>query len=313
VGVETVAIAAADFDADGRDDLFLSTNGENSVSFVWGRADGELTDVDTYQWGKPGYWVGAGDIDNDGRLDALMLPDDAMSGEHLELHVRFGDGRRDFSRLRRYVTTGFNPTFASVADIDGDGLNDVLLLASRQRCVVLLRGLGGQGDLAEGRCIHRVEDADHDGPTFVSLGRDSDGRTHLLSEGARRSSGPRSLERWVLARDAGRVERVEPLTGLPEQYYSRASLTRAAGAQRIVARFDVDGAGRDRAPLLFTLSDDLSLRRCDATRVALQTDGAGVELPVTAGDFDGDGRLDHFGLTSWCSNCAGMLYAHLAR
>ncbi|MFO0560066.1 MAG: FG-GAP-like repeat-containing protein [Polyangiales bacterium] len=310
VGVETVWVHPADFDGDGRDDLFVSTNRESSVSIYWGRADGELTEVDTFQWGQPGYWLGSGDIDNDGRLDALLLPGDEM-GEHLSLKVRFSDGRRGFERERSYATIGFNPTFAATGDVNGDQLTDVLLLGERQHCVFLMRGLGG-GDLSEPRCVYPVRDATVDAPTFIALGRDAQGRSHWLGEGALTSTGRRAMERWVFSSDGASIERVEPVAEDDLRQYTRASSVRV-GAQRMVLRFEVDGTPRSRRVWMRSLAPDLSMTPCSRPAIDLQIDGAGGETVVSAGDFNGDGLVDYFGLTAWCAWCSGMLYAHLGR
>lgn len=312
VGVETVWVHPADFDADGRDDLFVSTNGENSVSIYWGRSDGALLDVDRYQWGKPGYWLGSGDIDNDGHLDALLLPDDQQTGEHLSLKVLFGDGRRGFERERAYVPTGYNPTFAEAADVNADGLTDVLMLAWRQGCVILMLGLGG-GELSEARCVLRVEDATEGAPSFAFLGRDAQGRAHWLGEGVRGSNGLRPIERWALSRDATTMERVESVPETELRQYTRTSIVRGANGQRMALRFEVDGTLASRRAWIRSVQPDLSLTSCDRPALDLQTDGAGTEIVISAGDFDGDRRTDFFGLTSWCTGCAGMLYAHLGR
>jgi hypothetical protein len=312
VGVETVQVHPADFDADGRDDLFVSTNGENSVSIYWGRSDGELVDVDLYHWGKPGYWLGSGDIDNDGHLDALLLSDDAQTGEHRTLKVRFGDGRRGFERERVYGPTGYNPTFAAAADVNADGLTDVLMLAWRQECVILMLGLGG-GELSEPRCVHRVQDATEGGPTFVFLGRDAQGRGHWLGEGSRGSNGLRPIERWVFSPDGSTLDRIESVPEQELRQYTLASVVRAAGDQRMVLRFEVDGTSASRRAWIRSIQPDLSLTSCDRPALDLQTDGAATEFVMSAGDFDGDRRMDYFGLTSLCTGCAGMLYAHLGR
>ncbi len=312
VGVETVVVHPADFDADGRDDLFLSTNGESLVWLIWGRADGQLVDIDSYSWGKPGYWLGSGDLDGDGHLDALLLPDDERTGEHLELRVRFGDGRRRFERERRYPITGANPTFAAVYDVNGDGLSDVLLLSVRQRCVLLLRGLPG-GALSDPRCAVRVDDATTDGPAFVSLGRDARGSSHWLSEGAIRRDGLRPLVRWVFARDGASLERVEPIDEESSRVMTRSSVVRAASGQRMAIRFEVDGTPSSRRAWIRGIQPDLSVTSCEQASLDPQTDGASSEYVLSAGDFDGDGRTDFFGLTSLCPGCPGMLYAHLGR
>lgn len=311
VGVETVWIHSTDFDADGKDDLFLSTNGENSVSIVWGRADGALTDVDTYVWGKPGYWLGSGDIDNDGHLDALLLPDVGAIGAPGLLRVHFGDGRRRFERERDYRAPGFDAVFAAVADVDGDRLHDVLLLGARQRCVWLMRGLGG-GDLSEPRCIHRFEESGALPPSFTMLGRDAQGRAHALSYGAPDERQRRPLVRWVFAANASAIERIDTIES-GSASFGLVSIVKGASGQRVALRIEADPNPRRAQLWLRTIGADLTVRECERSTVALQTDGAGPEQLLTSGDFDGDGKVDHFGLTSWCTRCPGMLYVHLGR
>lgn len=312
VGVETVAIAVADFDRDGLDDLFVATNGESRVLFFWGRRDGALVEGETYRWGKPGYWIGAGDLDNDGNLDALLLPDDDVTGAHLGMRVRFGDGRRGFDRDRWFETTGYNPVAGWVADVDHDGLNDALLLAPTQRCLLLLRGLG-EGALSEARCVRRIEDATDYGPSLTRLGDDAQGRSVWLSEGRSATGGYRPVERWTFAPDGASVERVDPIAGLSAEFNYRSALTRGAAGRPLLVRFGVPHTATSPLASPHAVDASLTLSGCDAPPLLAQRDAAGGEAILSAGDFDGDGRVDYFGLTSFCTGCPGTLFAHLAR
>jgi hypothetical protein len=145
--------AAADYDNDGRVDLFVAGVRQNQL--LHNRGDGRFDDVTTRagiasgEWGVAGAWL---DFDNDGRLDLFVVnyvnwsPDtnrscgDEARGIRIYCHPRVfeglpnrlyrnrGDGTFEDvsakSGLLKYVGKGMS---AAVTDVDHDGRQDLFV------------------------------------------------------------------------------------------------------------------------------------------------------------------------------------------
>jgi len=163
-------VATGDVNEDGAAD-FVITNGDppGFLRSFLGQGDGTFTAApgSPYSTGDvpnmPDFSdlrgmksVVLGDVNDDGHLDALVtkwssaLPFDLSAPLTAgELVVFFGDGSGDFAPLPSIPTGGYGPDALRLADLDGDGIDDVLI-ANRasaeddpQGRVTWLRGLGG--------------------------------------------------------------------------------------------------------------------------------------------------------------------------
>jgi hypothetical protein len=238
------------------------------------------------QW-RDGFAVA--DLDGDGALDLVHGP--ARKGQPRPAVFR-GDGQGHWRRWdAAFPPLAYDYGDAAVADLDGDGRQDVAL-------AVHLRGVVGLFQVAPGRFEAQplglgplADNAPFSSRALVAVDWDGDGRPELLalSDGPRLGGGAASgsMGLRLLSRRSG-TWTASSLTG---------SAPRAALFGDSIAAGDVDGDGH---PDALCASNTLGLRT-----VLVRGDGQGgtqVALPslparavvkaVALGDLDGDGRAE---------------------
>lgn len=119
---------AADFNGDGKMDL------ASSSGFVaLGNGDGTFQKANMFFQTSPlastfGVWLAAADFNHDGKLDlAFQTPEDVNAGQPLLIFTGNGDGT--FQNPVSY-TWGYLPASGAVADLNGDGNPDIVILSS---------------------------------------------------------------------------------------------------------------------------------------------------------------------------------------
>ena len=119
-----VAVAAGDFDGDGRDDLVTApgAGGASHVKVFKGTTRELLNGFYAFDpAGRGGAWVAAGDVDGNGLADVI-----AGAGEGADPLVRvFADGTR-FAEWAAYEPPFRGGVRVAAADVDGDAFADVL-------------------------------------------------------------------------------------------------------------------------------------------------------------------------------------------
>jgi hypothetical protein len=122
-------LAVGDFNNDSKPDLIGINSGSGSVSVLLGKGDGTFG----FPMNSPAGNVGGagglavGDFNQDGKLDAVML---ASSGTgQAGFSVLLGNGDGTF-QMPLFADIGFNPTFISATDMNGDGKLDLVITNS---------------------------------------------------------------------------------------------------------------------------------------------------------------------------------------
>ncbi len=138
-------IASGDFNGDGKLDLAVVNGGNpGTLGILMGNGDGTFLpllvgpNVGSYP-----IFVTAADLNGDGKLD-LVVTDQPEPANNLQVVLGNGDGT--FKPAVPY-TAGFAPQWATVADFNGDGLQDIAVAnigsTGYTGNVVLLMGTGG--------------------------------------------------------------------------------------------------------------------------------------------------------------------------
>jgi len=118
-GKNPQAVAAGDFNEDGKPDLAVANSGGNSVSILLGNGDGTFTTGASLTTGTNPQGVAVADFNGDGHLDLAVTNFGSNS-----ISVYFGKGDGTFSAAANF-TTGTTPHGVAAADFNGDGHADI--------------------------------------------------------------------------------------------------------------------------------------------------------------------------------------------
>lgn len=197
--LEPREIAAADFDADGDDDIFATNHDSRSISFLQNNA-GVFTNAQSYGVNpstRP-EGIAAADLDSDGDIDlGVALSDDNISF----LAVFLNNGNGTLAPAINYNTGGMDTDSVAFGDFDFDGDQDAALSNNGNNTASFManNGSGGFGAaivMATGTYPEWVQvlDMDSDGSLDVAISnRDSNNLSFYINNNANAGAAPSSL------------------------------------------------------------------------------------------------------------------------
>jgi hypothetical protein len=137
-GLEPVSVAIGDVNGDGIPDLVVANeskegNSNGSVGVLLGNGDGTFQkDVAYRSGGWPARSVAIGDVNGDGKPDLVVVSECADQGhcttEDGVVGVLLGNGDGTFKPVVKYDSGGDAPSSVAIADVNGDGRPDVLVV-----------------------------------------------------------------------------------------------------------------------------------------------------------------------------------------
>jgi hypothetical protein len=178
-GSTPVALAAGDFNGDGKTDLAVANNDSDDVSVLFGNGDGTFLDSGAaFPLGDQGIApadVAVGDFNNDGKLDIITANE--IGGDNgSTVTVLLGSGGTTFA-LPISSATGTSPEAVVVGDFDGDGKLDAATADNFDDTVTILHG-AGDGTFTIGQVVELEPGASPVGLAAADL--DKDGKIDLV-------------------------------------------------------------------------------------------------------------------------------------
>jgi len=158
-----VGFATADLDGDGHADLVVGVASPAELQVMLAGARGSFTST-RYTSGVAGGRILLGDLDRDGKLDIV---DDRRDGS---VAILRGMGGSAFAAATPLTVSASPPIELALADLDGDGVLDLVAASELANSVLVLRGDGTGG-------FGAAEPYAVSGPNAVIV-RDLDGDGH---------------------------------------------------------------------------------------------------------------------------------------
>lgn len=168
VGHSPNAIAIADFNGDGKLDLAVTNEGDNTVSILLGNGDGTFQSQSTFATGVAPDAIVSGDFNGDGKLDLAVAN---FTDNTISMFLGNGDGTFAAGR----IIAGVNrPAAMITGDFRNSGKLDLAVVDSADGVVSVLLGNG------DGTFANKIDTSVGKGPTALVAGDfNGDGKTDL--------------------------------------------------------------------------------------------------------------------------------------
>jgi hypothetical protein len=142
-----LCVAIGDFNGDGIPDLAVATAGAptpgtpGTVGILLGNGDGTFQAARNYAAGTTTVFLAVGDFNRDGILDLVVINAGDATGQGGNAAILLGKGDGTFHAAGSYAA-GRYPFSVAVADLNGDGIPDLVVANSLSNDVSVLLGEG---------------------------------------------------------------------------------------------------------------------------------------------------------------------------
>jgi hypothetical protein len=135
-GANTVYLAAADFNGDGKPDLTVSTGNNSAITVFLNNGDGTFGTPHTLFLGYQPGTIAAGDFNGDGKEDLAVASAGAV-------HLLYGDGTGGFSGGQVYAAAITPQSTLVVDDFNADHISDLAVAEPTSNAILVLLGQAG--------------------------------------------------------------------------------------------------------------------------------------------------------------------------
>lgn len=269
----------ADFNGDGRADICVSNGTDQSVSILLGNGNGTFGPAQNIAAGRSPRGIAVLDVDGDGDVDIANA-----SSDEGNLAVMINDGRGRFGAPRFFDSGGEGEWALTTADMNADGVMDLVVGAEASRQVIVMAG-NGDGTFTRASAVDAggavwmtaVGDLDGNGTADVAAANNrSDSAAVLLGDG--RGGLTRAQTPSIsspLASDLGDVDGDGDLDWILSSFsgswtilnndgrgvFSEAFTAQAPNAGSCAIAFDADGDGDLDLALVDEIADVIILLR----------------------------------------------------
>ena len=277
------SVSSSDFDGDGLPDLVVSNGNENSITIHRNNSTGSnisfQSKVTLATGGTPRFEAVA-DIDGDNSPD-IVVPNFGTNTISVFRNTSVAGSVSFASKID--FATGTAPSAAAIADIDGDGKQDVLVVNNISRTISVFPNNSTAGNINFGT---RVDLPTAVGPWGITVGDiDSDGKLDIAV--ANSNSG------------AGNTISIFRNTSVPGAISVAPKIDLTTGTSpRYIAIGDLNADGKHDVVSVNAVSNTISVFRNTGTvgapAFAAKTDYAtgGSPQQVLIADLDGNGKPD---------------------